>query len=578
MVRPETDFGRYRLIEMIGQGGMGRVYKAFDSSTNRVVALKVLPEDAAANVGFRERFQREANAVAGLREPHIVPIHDFGEIDGRLYLDMRLIDGVDAATLVANDGPLDPDRAVAIIDQVAAALDSAHAAGLVHRDIKPSNILISDRDFVYLIDFGIARAAGESGLTSTGTTIGTFAYMAPERFTTGAIDHRADVYALACVLHELLTGRQPFPGDSIEQQIAAHMTTAPPAPSLIRAGLLPGFDDVIAHGMAKDPVERFATAGELAAAAREATTASKSSGAPTEVRNSRAAVTVHASPKPVLEIGESHHHHKAPNTPSRRVLWLGGAALAVIAALLLWFIVRGHNSGENPALSTPTLATQTLENETPSSASSADQGANAKQVEVMSFVQTGDQLNVRLRNPNQDVGLVRSPFELAMRDESGTILTTVGQGGLPGAVINTIYQLPPGGEYGLDLSVPKGNRVAAIDLSVLGTWLLWNTVNPPIATISNESMRPDPGYFGPVVTGQVSLDKAGPSNVHVVAFVKTPAGTVISKVTVNCVTPGQNRAFETSSFADVRGPYELEKVVAYPTSVVGAGPQFTPQC
>ena len=263
-------FGRYRLLDLIGEGGMGRVYRARDTLTNRVVAIKVLPVESGSNPMFRERFQREANAVAGLREPHVVPIHDFGEIDGQLYLDMRLIDGIDVKELIAERGALPAAQAVSIIEQVAAALDAAHAAGLVHRDVKPSNILLGDRDFAYLIDFGIARASGESGLTSTGMAIGTFAYMAPERFSTGDADRRSDVYALACVFYEFLTGKQPFGGDSFEQQIAAHLTAEIPLPSRSGSAVSAAWDAVISRGMAKNPADRYGSAGELAAAARAA--------------------------------------------------------------------------------------------------------------------------------------------------------------------------------------------------------------------------------------------------------------------------------------------------------------------
>jgi serine/threonine protein kinase len=167
----KAPFGRYLLHELIGEGGMGQVYRAYDTVTERIVALKVLPQHLAADRGYRERFRREAHAVAGLREPHVVPIHDCGEIDGRLYLDMRLIEGNDVKTLLGRDGPMSAAAAVSVVDQAAAALDAAHEGGLVHRDVKPSNLLVSARNFVYLIDFGIARSAGESGMTSTGAMI-----------------------------------------------------------------------------------------------------------------------------------------------------------------------------------------------------------------------------------------------------------------------------------------------------------------------------------------------------------------------------------------------------------------------
>lgn len=269
-----TPFGRYQLERLLGHGGMGQVWSAYDTDTDRRVALKVLPAELAADPVYRERFRREAHTVAAMREPHVVPIHGYGEIEGRLYLDMRLVDGIDVKALLARDGPLPPPRAVTIIEQVAAALDAAHAERLVHRDIKPANILVCANDFVYLVDFGIARAAGESVLTSTGAVVGTFSYMAPERLTTGQADARTDVYALTGVLHECLTGGRPFPGDSYEQQITAHLTAPPPRPSLVRPGVPAGFDEVVARGMGKNPDERYASAGELAAAARAALTSS----------------------------------------------------------------------------------------------------------------------------------------------------------------------------------------------------------------------------------------------------------------------------------------------------------------
>ena len=176
-----TPFGRYRLLELLGQGGMGEVWRAYDPVHDRFIAVKVLPANFANDQVFQERFRREARAAAGLDDPHVVPIHDSGEIDGQLFVAMKLIKGRDLQDLL-DDGPLPPPRAVGIIEQIASALHAAHEVKLVHRDVKPSNILVAKDDFAYLIDFGIARAAGESGLTSTGATIGTWAYMAPERF------------------------------------------------------------------------------------------------------------------------------------------------------------------------------------------------------------------------------------------------------------------------------------------------------------------------------------------------------------------------------------------------------------
>jgi tRNA A-37 threonylcarbamoyl transferase component Bud32 len=266
-----TSFGRYQLIELLGRGGMGEVWRAHDTAIDRVVALKMLLPRYAQDPEFDKRFRREARAVARLDDPHVVPIYDVGEIDGRLYVTMRLINGVDLQTLL-DGGPLEPDRAVYVIEQVASALHSAHQAGLVHRDVKPSNILLTHNDFAYLIDFGIAHAVGETALTSANTTIGTWAYMAPERFRTGEAEPSSDVYALACVFYQCLTGHPPFPGDALEQIAVGHMVAPPPRPSEERDTVPTAMDQVIATGLAKRPTDRYPSAVEMAAAARRAVT------------------------------------------------------------------------------------------------------------------------------------------------------------------------------------------------------------------------------------------------------------------------------------------------------------------
>ena len=266
-----TPFGRYQLIELLGRGGMGEVWRAHDTTIDRVVALKMLLPHFAKDPDFDKRFRREARAAARLANPHVVPIHDVGEIDGRLYVTMQLIDGVDLDTLLKT-GPLEAQRAVHVIEQIASALHSAHRAGLVHRDVKPSNILLADNDFAYLIDFGIARAADDTALTSEGSTIGTWAYMAPERFQTGDIEPSSDIYALACVLYQCLTGEPPFPGTTLEQIAVGHMVAPPPRASETRNTVPRGLDRVIETGLAKQTTDRYPTAVEMAAAARQAIT------------------------------------------------------------------------------------------------------------------------------------------------------------------------------------------------------------------------------------------------------------------------------------------------------------------
>jgi serine/threonine protein kinase, bacterial len=312
-----TLFGRYRLVELLGRGGMGEVWRAHDTVTDRIVALKLLPEHLAHDEMFQQRFRREALAAARLNEPHVVPIHNFGEIDGRLYVDMRLIEGRDLQSMLGA-GQLAPSRAVNIVEQVAMALHAAHKVGLVHRDVKPSNILVGEFDFAYLIDFGIARDADQTALTSTGAMIGTLYYMAPERFKAGPIDRRVDIYALACVLHECLTGSRPFPGDSLESQLGAHLTAPPPRPSDADSGVPAAFDEVIAKGMAKDPDERYATTMDLAKAAHSAITTPISPKPSPYLQQPRAAELAEGSVSPTIPDDQSPTRSAFTSAPTQK--------------------------------------------------------------------------------------------------------------------------------------------------------------------------------------------------------------------------------------------------------------------
>ena len=265
-----TQFGPYLLRRLLGSGGMGTVYEAQDTVMDRVVALKLISGTYAQDPDYRGRLQREARLAGRLQDPHVVPVQSAGEIDGQLYVDMRLINGTDLDTLLKQSGPLPPAKAVSMARQVASALDAAHAAGILHRDVKPGNILITADDFAYLCDFGIANAATEQKLTQAGDTLGTWTYMAPERFTGDEtkVTPSADTYALACVLFEALTGTPPFTGDRATL-VASHLTQPPPRASM-QVGLPPELDDVISRGMAKKPEDRYASSGEFARAAEAA--------------------------------------------------------------------------------------------------------------------------------------------------------------------------------------------------------------------------------------------------------------------------------------------------------------------
>ncbi|MET0237849.1 MAG: protein kinase [Kibdelosporangium sp.] len=277
-------FGPYRIHELLGQGGMGVVHRAYDTKHDRVVALKRLPASVTDHE-YRIRFRREARIAAGLRHPNVIPVNDFGEIDGDLYLDMKLVEGTDLRRGLGT-GALDLDRTIRLLSQVALALDAAHERGLIHRDVKPSNILIErdadNGETAYLADFGIARETSPeaTALTRSGDLIGTWDYMAPERMSAGAVDGRSDQYSLACVLFECLTGRLAHPASDPAAKVAAHLLQPPPAPSVFVPTISRELDAVVMRGMAKDPARRFPSVTAMMQAAKEAAYAGVTTRAP----------------------------------------------------------------------------------------------------------------------------------------------------------------------------------------------------------------------------------------------------------------------------------------------------------
>lgn len=237
-----TEIAGFRIESVLGQGGMGTVYVAEQTSPSRKIVLKLLRPELSRDVAFRRRFVHESEAAASTEHPNIVPIYAAGEADGALYIAMRYVNGDDLRERVARDGPIPSDRAIEIVSHVASALDAAHARGLVHRDVKPSNILLDRQGNAYLSDFGlIKRSEVDTGLTKTGQFMGSIEYCAPEQIRGDEVDGRSDVYSLGCVLFEAIAGRPPFERETEIATLYAHLEQEPPALSSVSAGRLPSW-------------------------------------------------------------------------------------------------------------------------------------------------------------------------------------------------------------------------------------------------------------------------------------------------------------------------------------------------
>jgi DNA-binding beta-propeller fold protein YncE len=311
----------YRIDALIARGGMGVVYRATHLGLERPVALKVIARELAGRDGFRERFLRESRLAASLDHPSVVPIFDSREVDGELIVAMRLVEGGDLRRLIDREGPLPPARAIALLGQVADALDAAHTAGIVHRDVKPHNILI-EGDRAFLSDFGLAKALDESGAVSGGSVVGTVEYMSPEQWRGGSVGPAADVYSLGCVLYEALTGIVPYARKEAD--------TEPEMPE--------GLDAVIERAVSKDPDDRYPSAAALIAAARERQSA--------EMASTR--VLSASGERPTVRLGRG--SGLRPRVDQLPRLWLGAAAGA---AALIAIVVAVLLSGGGASVSSP---------------------------------------------------------------------------------------------------------------------------------------------------------------------------------------------------------------------------------
>jgi serine/threonine-protein kinase len=316
-----STLGGYRIESLIARGGMGVVYRATQLALERPVALKVIAAELAEKEGFRERFLRESRLAASLDHPNVVPVYDAREEDGELIVAMRLVEGGDLRKLIDREGPLPPARAVALLGQVAEALDAAHAAGIVHRDVKPHNVLV-EGERAYLSDFGLAKSFDGTGPGSGASIVGTVEYMAPEQWRGESAGPAADVYSLGCVLYEALTGIVPYARKAAD--------TEPEIPQ--------GIDAVIERAVSKDPADRYGSAGELIAAAEEREDASLAA----------TAVLSEGGGKPTVPI-----ERRAASRwrfGSRRVQWLGAAVAVGVAALVLALALHG---GDGVSVSDP---------------------------------------------------------------------------------------------------------------------------------------------------------------------------------------------------------------------------------
>jgi sugar lactone lactonase YvrE len=343
-----------RIESVVGRGGMGVVYRARELELDRVVAVKVIAPELLEDAAIRERFLREARTAAAIEHPNVIPVHAAGERDGVAFLVMRFIEGEDVRSLVRRGGPEPPARAADLTSQTAAGLDAIHRAGYVHRDVKPANVLVDRDGHVYVTDFGLAKQAlTRAGATRSGQWVGTLDYVAPEQIRGGRVDARADVYALGGVLYFTLTGEVPFERESDEAKLWAQLSEPPPVPSQVRRGLPRELDRVVARAMAKDPDDRFPSAGDLGRAAL----AAASGGAPVPpervvARGAAAPGGVGAEPglAPETSTVTSIRPEEPPAAPARRkrrgrlaAVVAGVIALAAVTTVAL--ILSGGDPG-----------------------------------------------------------------------------------------------------------------------------------------------------------------------------------------------------------------------------------------
>jgi hypothetical protein len=350
---PGSMFAGHRIEAVAGRGGMGVVYRAIQLDLGRTLALKVIAPQLADDPQLRERFVNESRLAASIDHPNVIPIFYAGEAEGVLYIAMRFVVGTDLRRLVRAEGRVPVTRALHVVGQVADALDAAHEHGLVHRDVKPANVLLTGHDHAYLTDFGLTRRTTSASIsTQSGAFVGTLDYAAPEQIRGQRVDARVDVYALGCLLFYVLTAEVPYPRETDEAKLWAHLTE--PAPSACEQvdGLPPLLDTVIARAMSKRPEDRYPSAGDVARAAVAA-----AHDQPLEVPERRVAAGGAAPWESSTVSGARPSTATRPlrrRPPRRAAIAAGGAAVAAAGALAFGVASGGNSSGGTGTTPTPT--------------------------------------------------------------------------------------------------------------------------------------------------------------------------------------------------------------------------------
>ncbi|HYC07857.1 MAG TPA: protein kinase, partial [Candidatus Binatia bacterium] len=376
--------GRYRLMELLGQGGMATIYRANDAQLNRDVAVKILRPEYGRDPEFGARFRQEAQSAAALNHPNIVSVYDFGQDENGPYIVMELVDGEDLATILRRNGPLAPRQAARLTADVARALSAAHARGFVHRDVKPGNVLVSSDGRVKVTDFGIARAIAEAQMTLPGTTLGSVHYFSPEQARGEQATAASDIYSLGIVLYETLTGRRPFEGDSAASIAMARLAGPAPSPSEVRGGIPPALEAIDRRAMALDPGQRFPSAAAMADALDMYLTDRSPAVAPVDAATVAVAAAA-ASPNPIPYAPDAYANAAAPPPGAGQVQaaplapiddedrgssggpwpWIAGilglAILAVVAFLIFRLLTGGSSNTPPGSVTVPNFVGQTFD-------------------------------------------------------------------------------------------------------------------------------------------------------------------------------------------------------------------------